>query len=119
MTDEAASESARESAGDASSLPRRRVGDTPAAAGNEVTAGDSYRIVTDLVVGPNLRWRDNLFQAIFILVTLVLAVGVGALFWGAPGALVGALAGLIGGLILSGAALGVFRAYRHFQGRHR
>ena len=115
MTDEPASP---EGTSGPDAVPRRREG-APTPAGDGVTAGDSYRIVTDLVTGPNLRWRDNLFQAVFILVTLVLAVGVGALFWGVPGALVGGLAGLIGGLILSGAVLGIYRSYRHVQGRHK
>lgn len=119
--DPAAGAPRSESRVDSEGLPRRRSNGTrePAAATDEVSPGDGYRIVTDLVTGPNLRWRDNLFQAAFMFVTLVLAVGVGGLFWGVEGAVIGAAGGLIGGLLLSGAALGVYRAVRHSQGRHK
>ena len=102
-----------------SALPKRREETSPDSPQGGVSAADSYHLVTDLVAGPNLRWRDNLFQAIFILVTVAILAGVGALLWGAPGAIGGALAGLIGGVIISGAILGIFRAYRHMQGRHK
>ncbi|MFO0917565.1 MAG: hypothetical protein U0872_04535 [Planctomycetaceae bacterium] len=35
-----------------------------------------YHIVTDLVIGPNVRWRDNLYQAIAILICFVLGAGI-------------------------------------------
>lgn len=75
-------------------------------------------MVSDLVVGPNVRWRDNVFQAVFVFVSVLLAAGMGAVFWGVEGAVFGGGAGLIGGLLLSGAALGVYRAYQHARGRH-
>ena len=58
-------------------------------------------------------------QAVFILVVLLLSIGVGAIFWGALGALFGGLGGLIGGLLLSGAILGAYRAFQHARGRHK
>ena len=74
--------------------------------------------MTDTISGPNLRKRDNVFQAIFIGVCLLIAVPAGAIFGGIGGALAGALGALIVGVILSGAILGVYRAVRHMQGRH-
>jgi hypothetical protein len=68
---------------------------------------DAYETVADVVGGvPSLRWKDNLVQGLCILA----AVAFGALtglaivreLWGA---LAGAFAGLVGGLILSGAVL--------------
>lgn len=81
-------------------------------------AGDTYRVVTDLVTGPNLRWRDNLFQAVFMLLAVAISAGVGMMGWGIEGAVIGGAGGLIGGLLLSGAVLGVYRAWRHVRGRH-
>jgi len=86
------------------------------------SARETYNVVSDTVVGVNVRWRDNLIQAVAILVCMVLGAGVG---WRMAGEdadrgpiLLGALAGLVAGTILSGAALMVFRFVRHVRGRH-
>jgi len=78
----------------------------------------AYNIVSDTLVGFNFRLSDNCFQGIFILVSVVLGAGIGALFGGAPGLFVGGFAGLVGGLILSGIVLMIYRAVRHAKGKH-
>ncbi|MFM2095470.1 MAG: hypothetical protein RIS70_2594 [Planctomycetota bacterium] len=87
----------------------------------------AYNIVSDTVVGVNVRGRDNLFQAIFILVSALLGAAIGARLkwfnkeWDAPvlvGALAGLLAGLVIGLFASGIVLMVYRTIRHLQGKH-
>lgn len=114
MTDDATSRS--EDAPQA--LPRRRPEEAQSPEHGGVAGKKNYRIVTDLVAGPNLRWRDNAFQAAFIMVTVAVSVGVGAIFWGVEGAGIAGFAGLVGGLLLSGAVLGAYRAYRHLRGKH-
>jgi len=87
----------------------------------------AYNIVSDTVVGVNVRGRDNLFQAIFILISALLGAAIGAGLtrfsreWNAPvvaGALAGLLAGLVVGLFASGIVLMVYRTIRHLQGKH-
>ncbi|REJ91245.1 MAG: hypothetical protein DWQ34_15415 [Planctomycetota bacterium] len=102
-------------------LPRRRAG--PTEEDEETSEGsgsgrDAYNVVSDTVVGVNFRFSDNCFQAVFIFVSLLLGVGIGALFAIPEGLLIGGLVGLIGGLILSGAVLMVYRGIRHLRGKH-
>jgi hypothetical protein len=87
----------------------------------------AYNVVTDVVTGVNVRGSDNRFQAVFILVTIVLLAAVGALLarwnrdWQLPwygGALFGAFAGLVAGFFASGIFLMIYRAVRHIQGKH-
>jgi len=87
----------------------------------------AYNIVTDTVVGPNIRWRDNLLQAAIAGLCLVLGIPIGALIaWIAGGnggdqigfAIVGGFVGLVVGLFGSGIFLMVFRAVRHLRGKH-
>ncbi|MCC6907477.1 MAG: hypothetical protein IT430_06015 [Phycisphaerales bacterium] len=82
---------------------------------------ETYNVVSDTIIGVNVRGRDNLIQFLAIVVAVILGVGVGALV--SPrdrvsGAIFGGIAGLIGGLLLSGIALMIYRAIRHAQGRH-
>ncbi|MFI4915490.1 MAG: hypothetical protein ACIAS6_03150 [Phycisphaerales bacterium JB060] len=78
----------------------------------------THEIVADVAVGPNLRVKDNLFQAVFILASIALAAGVGAFMapeeigpgWGAA---MGGIVGLIAGALLSGGILMVYRLFRH------
>ena len=75
----------------------------------------------------NVRTSDNLFQAIFILVSMfVFAVG-GAVTtalrgeWEIPwygGAMIGTFAGLVIGFFASGIYLMIYRAVRHARGKH-
>ena len=78
---------------------------TPASRG----AGPTYDLLADKVGGvPNLRKKDNLYQAAAIGVFLVVGLVVGGLFGdGLQGVLLGGLAGLIGGTLISGAVLTV------------
>lgn len=82
---------------------------------------EAYNVVTDIVVGPNVRMRDNLLQGAVILVCAVVGVLIGHFFikiedWN--GAVIGGLAGLLVGLFGSGIFLMVYRGFRHFRGKH-
>ncbi len=82
---------------------------------------ETYNVVSDTIIGVNVRGRDNLIQFLAIAAAVILGVGVGALV--SPrdrisGAIFGGIAGLIGGLLLSGIALMIYRAIRHASGKH-
>jgi hypothetical protein len=79
-------------------------------------------VVTDVVAGPNLRRRDNAFQALVIAVTTLLTAAIAAFACPKfPGfaALGGALAGLLTGLLLSGIFLMILHSVQHTRGKHR
>ena len=69
----------------------------------------TYNFLADKIGGvPNVRKKDNLYQAAAIGVFLIVGVVVGGLVGGWPeGVLLGALAGLIAGTLISGAVLTV------------
>ncbi len=97
-----------------------RTPETPAV-GRPLSAVESYNVVSDTLIGVNVRGRDNLVQLLAIVAGLVLGAGVGAL--ASPrdrttGVIAGAFAGLLAGLLLSGFALMIFRGLRHARGRH-
>lgn len=96
-------------------LPRRRSQEPRP---RDTSGREAYNVVTDTLTGPNLRRRDNLLQAAFIGVCLLIAVPIGAFFGGCGGALLAVLAALIVGVIVSGAFLGIYRAVRHYRGQH-
>jgi hypothetical protein len=85
-----------------------------------------YNIVSDTVTGVNFRLKDNVFQAIFVFLTVIASSIVGAVLpslndWNLAwfeGALAGAFAGLILGILTSGTILMVYRAIRHIGGTH-
>ena len=83
-----------------------------------IVSGDegriAYNILADKVGGvPNIRLRDNLYQALTVAVFLIIGVAVGWAVSGWPGgALVGALVGLIAGILTSGAVLLIIGLYR-------
>lgn len=93
----------------------------------------TYLVVIDTIGGLNVRKRDNLFQALFIFVAVVLLAALGAVLthlnaeWSMPwiggawigGALIGGFGGLVIGFFASGLFLMVYRAVRHLQGRHQ
>lgn len=81
-----------------------------------MSSKELYNVVTDTVTGPNVRWRDNLFQGIAV----VVFAGIGALVGhlGFENFLLGLLGGLVLGVIVSGGAVGIYRAWRHSQGKH-
>lgn len=73
---------------------------------------EAYHTIADTVGGvPNLRGKDNAFQAVFVAVSIAIGGGIGALLalagggdW-TIGALIGGVAGLFGGTLLSGLVL--------------
>ena len=80
---------------------------------------EAYNLVTDTIVGPNIRWKDNLFQAVAIFVCTLLGALIAFLIWRGPGeAIAGAFCGLVFGLFTSGIFLMIYRAIRHLSGRH-
>jgi hypothetical protein len=85
-----------------------------------MTGRQAYNLVTDIIGGPNVRLRDNLYQGLAILVCLLLGAGVGSLAMAARlmGALLGGFIGLLAGLLGSGIFLMIYRAVKHAQGSH-
>ncbi len=82
---------------------------------------ESYNVVSDTLIGVNVRWRDNLVQLLAVVGGVFLGAAVGALVHSrdrVTGAVAGAFAGLLAGLLLSGAALMIYRGLRHARGRH-
>ena len=72
-------------------------------------ADPTYNFLADKIGGvPNVRKKDNLYQAAAIGVFLIVGVVVGGLLGEWPeGVLLGGLAGLIAGTLISGAVLTV------------
>ena len=96
------------------------VASTPGAA-RPRSGVETYNVISDTIVGVNLRGKDNLFQLIAILVALLIGTGIGAMM--SPrdritGALLGGFCGVLAGLLLSGAGLRIYHAIRHAHGRH-
>ncbi len=85
-----------------------------------LSAKQTYNTVADTVTGANVRWKDNLFQAIGM-VFFVLAGGViGVLVtseW-IVGILLGVLAGLVLGFLVTGGILMIYRTVQHARGEH-
>ena len=90
---------------------------------------EALNVVTDTVVGPNVRLRDNLYQALVIGISVLLGVGAGAViglvaspddraFSAAAGAICGGIVGLLLGTLGSGLFLAIYRLVRHARGRH-
>src|SRR5262245_1134643 len=86
-----------------------------------------YNLVTDTVAGPNIRLRDNLYQAAITGVCLVLGVPIGWLGARLTSsnpqdqngyAIVGGFVGLVFGLLSSGIFLMFFSAAQHLRGKH-
>jgi hypothetical protein len=81
---------------------------------SEIDAKEAYQLAADTVGGvPSLRWHDNVIQAIAILASVIVGALVGFLVTFNPMfALVGAFAGLVGGVLVSGTVLMVFGWFR-------
>jgi len=71
------------------------------------TSDATYNILADKIGGvPNLRKKDNLYQAVVVGVFLIIGMIVGWFVQGWPeGIMLGAVGGLIVGVILSGVVL--------------
>lgn len=87
----------------------------------------AYNIISDTVVGLNVRKGDNAFQAkvTFGSVLLFASLGIGLVLlkadWKLPwyaGALIGSFIGLVLGILASGIFLMIYRTIRHLQGKH-
>jgi hypothetical protein len=87
----------------------------------------AYNVVTDTVTGVNVRWSDNKFQAVFVLISAALATLAGSLLAGLnpqwemswrSGAMIGLIVGLVLGVFASGICLMVYRTVRHLSGKH-
>ncbi|HEV3448892.1 MAG TPA: hypothetical protein VG099_29925 [Gemmataceae bacterium] len=84
------------------------------------TVRQAYNLVTDTVTGPNIRFKDNLYQGLIILACVVLGALIGFFTMkpGVMGALVGGFIGVLAGLFGSGIFLMIYRAVRHLRGKH-
>lgn len=72
-------------------------------------------VVADVATGPNIRKKDNLYQALFILACLAIAIPT---LWILSGSwfialILGGLIGLVVGVLLSGGFLMVYRLFKH------
>ena len=93
---------------------------TPDKRSDGLTGRQAYNAVTDTVMGPNIRLKDNVIQSIIVVLGLVLGATIGAVVVEArlAGALVGGFIGMVVGLFGSGIFLMVYRAVMHIRGRH-
>lgn len=86
---------------------------------SSMSGQETFNVVTDTVAGPNLRWKDNLFQALSALFcSLIGGVGLGLVFQTWVAAVGGIVGGMIAGILVSGIVLMIYRALRHLSGRH-
>jgi hypothetical protein len=89
---------------------RRRNGGDPQSPKPSSSGGDAaYNLLADKIGGvPNIRKKDNLYQAAAIGVFVIVGAVVGWFLGEWPeGVLLGALAGLIAGTLISGSVLTV------------
>ena len=89
-------------------------------AGHGPDVRETYNIITDTVAGPNVRLKDNLFQAVSAIVGGIIGALIGLVAIGGPiaGLLVGGVLGVIGGVFISGFVLMIYRAVMHAKGEH-
>ena len=66
---------------------------------------ETYNTVAETIAGPSLRWKDNLFQGLFVIGGLVVGIGIGALIAYPIGAYIGGVIGLVGATLTSGIVL--------------
>jgi hypothetical protein len=85
-----------------------------------LTARQTYNVITDTAIGPNVRLKDNLIQAVLILASVLIGGGVGAMVNDdrLTGLLAGVFIGLVAGLLVSGMGLMIYRAVKHLKGQH-
>ncbi|RCS41361.1 hypothetical protein DTL42_22640 [Bremerella cremea] len=88
---------------------------------------EAYNLVSDTVVGVNVRKSDNVFQMKFTFVATLIVAIMGAVATGANpswqlpwygGALIGGFAGMVLGVFASGIFLMIYRVIRHVHGHH-
>src|SRR5262245_3019195 len=84
--------------------PPTRAGALPQT--NPMGAVDTYQHLAETVGGvPSMRVKDNVVQALTILIDTVIAAAIGLIIAGLPGLLVGALIGMFVSLMVSGVVL--------------
>ncbi len=85
-----------------------------------LTARQTYNVITDTAIGPNVRLKDNLIQAVLILASVLIGGGVGAMVNNdrLTGLLAGGFIGLVAGFLVSGMGLMIYRAVKHLKGQH-
>lgn len=80
------------------------------------------KLIADTVIGPNLRWKDNLIQAVVIAACTVagpiIAMQIPLLARSGMAVLGGLMGGLLLGLFGSGIFLMIYRGVRHMRGKH-
>ena len=81
-----------------------------------LSSKETYNVVSDTVVGVNVRAKDNLIQGSIILVTVIIGLVIGHMYGGFL--LLGGLGGLIVGFLGSGIFLMIYRAVKHASGDH-
>ena len=81
-----------------------------------LSSKETYNVVSDSVVGVNVRAKDNLIQGSIILVTVIIGLVIGQMYGGFL--LLGGLGGLIVGFLGSGIFLMIYRAVKHASGDH-
>ena len=94
---------------------------SPSPAGNAPSEAEIYNIVTDTVIGVNVRWKDNVVQFAVIAACVPIGILIGALAmedW-RPGAIIGGFVGLLVGFFGSGTFLMIYRFIRHIRNDHR
>ena len=92
-----------------SGTPQRGAGDQPSTTPSSGGPDPTYNFLADKIGGvPNVRKKDNLYQAVAIGVFLIVGAVIGWFLGEWPqGVLLGGLAGLIAGTLISGAVLTV------------
>jgi len=87
---------------------------------DDLTGRQKYNIVSDTVTGVNVRLKDNVIQALAILVFIALGAAIGAVLIEArvAGAVIGGLIAIFAGWIASGVFLMIYRAVMHVRGHH-
>ena len=97
-----------------SGLAQRNAGDQPPATASGREGHAIYNILADKIGGvPNVRRKDNFYQAVTVGVFLIVGVIVGWAVGGWPeGVLLGVLGGLIAGILISGVILMIVGLWR-------
>ena len=86
----------------------------------KLTGQQTYNVISDLGVGPNVRLKDNVLQAICIFISTVLGVVFGIVGWNFrfEAIVLGGFAGLLVGLFGSGTFIMIYRLLQHSRGKH-